>query len=98
MMLIVMYLIINTPILNEQSCGSSDGFPRPLGTRGTGGGATSHRCEVKEAEHILMWLDKSKLIDRWRCDATWALKATYRRLFTVSRIMIDSLNDWLKPF
>ena len=30
----------------------------------------------------VMGLDKSKLIDRWRCDATRALAVKYQRLFT----------------
>ena len=64
--------------------------------------STLSTSATHKGEAILMGLDKSTFIHRWCCDASRALKVTYRRclqyhtLFEV--IITDVLNDYLKLY
>ena len=39
-----------------------------------------------------IWLDKSKLIGRWRYDATWATEVKYQRPFTVTLLEVTLID------
>ena len=48
---------------------------------------------------LIMGLDKSKLINRWRCDATRALEIVCLHCYALLEvIMTDLLNDYLKLY
>ena len=85
----------------------SGGFePEPVGGEGgrvesTPDGATSvHCCAQMTKVGVItmvatrtMGVNKFKLIDRWRCDATWALEAICLHCHTLFEVIMIYLLD-----